>query len=272
MSKQSELDAIFAKLATEYGRLNKRQQDFAIREIGRVRGELSDLLADYAATDGTIKRTRINRLLRDLDAIEAQIRRNGTVALDEIITESADWTTRKINGAMTTVIGSPAIAASSFDRVNRDVFRYVTKRFGDDDLVLSDRVWDLAGGIREEIATVLRSSIIRGEGVSAMIPQIRKVHENETWKIRRLAQTEGSTAYRTATAYNAERSKVVEWVQINDRPDGHRNHAVHRCYELAHADPYGQGAGIYKPTDSEIYAPHPNCTSFITYVLDERWL
>jgi hypothetical protein len=30
------------------------------------------------------------------------------------------------------------------------------------------------------------------------------------------------------------------------------------------------GEGVYKPTDSQIYQPHPNCTSYLTYVLTER--
>lgn len=268
---QAKLDAIFARLSTQYGKLNAKQQEYAIREIGRIRGELAELLADYADKDGIIKRTRINRLMRDLDDIEAQIRKYGTVALDEIITETSDWTLTKINGALSTITGV-AVSASTFDRINRDVFRYVTNRFSEDGLVLSDRVWSTAADIREEMSAVLRSGIIRGEGVSTMIPKIRRVHDNETWKIRRLVQTEGSTAYRTATAYNAERSRVTQWVKLNDRPGRHKRHDTHRCYELANEDRYGEGAGIFKPTDSEIYSPHPMCTSYITYVLDERWL
>lgn len=270
LSNQARLDAIFERLSTQYGRLNAKQQQYAIKEIGRIRGELADLLADYADSDGIIKRTRINRLMHDLDDIEKKIRKYGTVALDEIINDSAAWTTTKVNGALNTVVGA-AVTASTFDSINRDVFRYVVNRYGDDGLVLSDRIWSTAADLREEISAVLRSGIIRGEGVSTMIPKVRRVHDNETWKIRRLVQTEGSTAYRTATAYNAERSKVTQWVKINDR-GGHRNHTAHRCYELANEDRYGQGDGIFKPTDPQIYSPHPNCTSFITYVLDERWL
>lgn len=263
---QAQLDAIFKRMSTEYNALNKKQQAFAIREIGRVRGELADLLSEYAGSDGVIKRQRIGRLMRDMDDIERLLREHGVLALDEIISDTSAWTTSKVNAA----IGA-TISTTSFDKVNRQVFRYVTKRFGDDGLILSDRVWDLSGGIRDELSSVIRSSIIRGEGVSAMIPKLRKVHENETWKIRRLAQTEGSTAYRTATAFNAKDSDIVEWVRINDRP-GHRNHDKHRCYELANEDRYGQGEGVFKPTDDEIYCPHPNCTSYITYVLDERYL
>src|SRR5690606_38890405 len=128
--------------------------------IGRVRGELAILLSDYADADGIIKRQRLTRLMRDLDSIEKAIRTYGMDALDEIITESTEWTTAKVNGAFATVTGS-AVAVGSFDYVNREIIRYVTKRFGKDGLVLSDRVWDLAGSMRDDIATAIRTSIIR---------------------------------------------------------------------------------------------------------------
>ena len=267
LTTQAELDAIFKRMERDYGALNKKQQAYAIREIGRVRGELAELLADYADSDGVIKRQRIARILRELDEIEASLRKHGTVALDTIIEETSEWTTGKVSKAL-----GISMTAANFDRINEYVVKYVIKRHGEDGLVLSDRIWGLSGEIRDEMATVIRSNIIKGEGINAMIPQIRKVYDNETWKIRRLARTEGVTAHRAATSYNAQESDVVKWVQFHDGTCGHKNHRKHACYALAHANPYGQGAGVYKPTDTEIWMPHPNCTSYITYILDERWL
>lgn len=271
LNNQERLDRILEKIAGQYERLNERQQQYAVREINRIRGDLADLLAEYEDSGGTIRRNRINRIMRDLDEIERLLREYGTTALDEIIAETAEWTTVKVNGALDRTLGV-AVTATVADRINRDVFRYVVNRFEEDGLVLSDRIWATAADIREEISAVLRSGIIRGESVSTMIRKVRQVHENETWKIRRLVATEGNIAYRTATAYNAQRSDVVKWVKLNDNPGRHKNHERHRCYALAQEDRYGQGKGVFKPTDSEIYNPHPNCTSFITYVLDERWL
>lgn len=265
LTTQAELDAIFERLEREYSALNKKQQAYAIREIGRIRGELADLLADFADDDGTIKRQRASRVLRELEAIERSIREHGTVAFERIIEESSEWTTAKLAG----VIG---ISAAGMERVNKHVVNYVIKRFGEDGLVLSDRVWGLSGEIRDEISTVLRSSIIKGEGINAMIPKIRQVYDNETWKIRRLARTESVTAHRAATSYNAQASDVVEYVQFHDGTCGHKDHHKHACYALAQKDKYRKGNGVYKPTDTEIWLPHPNCSSFITYILDERWL
>lgn len=268
MSKQSELDEIMRKIAYDYGVLNEKQQEFAIKEIGRVRGEIAELLTDYA-DDGTIKRQRLTRLLRDLESIEKDIREYGRVALEQTISETAIFTTNAVSGALTDVIGAAAVSGIVVDKVNRDVLRYVINRFGEDGLVLSDRVWNTTGDLIDEISKTLRAGIIRGESVSALTKRVRDVHDNETWKIRRLVITEGNTAHRVATCYNAQRSDVVKGVKINDRP-GHNNHTKHRCFTLANADPYGMGAGIYKTGDSEIFMPHPNCTSYITYVLTDK--
>lgn len=266
MTNAEKLDAIFRRIAEDHGKLTDKQAQYAIKEIGRVRGEMALLLADYADGEGTVARTRLSSLMRELDGIEKQIRDSSGKALDTIITQSAEWTTTKIESALVETLGV-AIKHSQFDRINRDVFDYVIKRYGDDGLVLSDRVWDLSAGIREDISSVLRSSIIRGEGVNTMVAKIRTVYDNDTWKIERLARTESLAAYRTATAKNAEASDVVNHVKLN----AGIKHSK-KCVALAEANHYGLGRGIYPPDDHRIYSPHPNCTSYLTYVLDERYL
>ncbi|WP_141431907.1 hypothetical protein [Bacillus sp. 03113] len=267
MTNQERLDAILEKIATDYGKLNAKQQAFAVKEIGRIRAEIADLLADYAGDDGTIKKQRLTRLLRNLDSIEAGIRKTGMTTMETVINESSAFTTNAITGALTEVIGAAAISGIVTDRINEDVVRYVINRFGDDGLVLSDRVWNVAGDIRDEMAKTLRSGIIRGESVGTLIKRVRDVHDNETWKIKRLVVTEGNTAHRVADAYCAQRSPVVQAVRIHrgkaDRPE-------HRCSQLEQEDRYGMGSGVYLPSDSEVFNPHVNCTSFLTYVLTEK--
>lgn len=261
-TSQAELDAIFERMERDYGALTKRQEAYAIREIGRVRGEVSDILAEFADNDGVIKRRRAGMVLRELDEVEALIRRNGTLALESIIEESSEWTINTVNRAV-----GISISAGAFKTVNRHVVNYVVKRFGDDGLVLSDRVWGLAGEIRDELSTVIRSGIIRGDGVNSMVPRIRRVYDNETWKIRRLARTESVTAHRAAIGYNARESGVVEWVQFHAG-----NAGTKECVDLANEDRYGEGRGIFRPMDTDIWLPHIQCTGYSTYVLDERWL
>src|SRR5690625_2893555 len=261
-TKRSDLARIFKKMARDYGALNVKQQAYAIRGIGRGRAEVSTLPAECSDEEVVIKRSRASRILREVDVVEEWIRVHGTVAMDKVIGDTSEWTSKRINGN-----GGLGISGGMFDRVNENAIKYVTKRFGDDGLVLSDRIWGLSGEIRDEISTVIRSGIIKGDGVSAMIPKIRKVYDAESWKIRRLARNESTTAYRAAINFNAKESDIVEWVQFH--AGDKRSDA---CVSLANEDRYGKGKGVYKPTDTDILMPHVNCTGYTTYILDERWL
>ncbi len=256
------------KAAERYSGINEDLQRFAISEIDRTRLELNDLLAEYAKKDNTISRARVNSLLRSLDEIEESIRNRGEKALNSVVKDSADFGVERGAGALASGLGEAAVGGIATDKISRSSLKYVVNRYGDDGLVLSDRVWNLAGEQRDELNKVIRSGIIRGESVNQLTAQVRKVYDNETWKIRRLVQTEGNTAYRVGTSYVAQESDRVAGLRVNDRP-GHNNHTKHRCYELANQDPYGLGEGVYKPDDSRIYQIHPNCTAYLTYVLKD---
>lgn len=261
MSKQSELDAIYDKLARDYGKLNDKQVAYAIKEVGRVRADIAELLTEFAADDGTIKRQRLSRLLRELDDVEKALRENGTTAMTQVITQSA-----------VLAIAASQIITGSIERLNKRTVDYVIRRFGEDGLVLSNRIWGTSGEIRDSISTVLRTGIIRGDAVGTMVRDVRKVFDNETWKIKRLVVTEGNTAYRVASANSVRDSKVADYVRINENGSRHRNHTSHKCYKLAQEDRYGEGKGVFKPTDTAIYMPHPNCSSYITAVLKDEYL
>lgn len=261
MSKQSELDAIYDKLARDYGKLNDKQIAYAIKEVGRVRADIAELLTEFAADDGTIKRQRLSRLLRELDGVEKALRENGMTAMTQVVTQSAEFA----------IAGSPVIVAG-VERLNKRTVDYVIRRFGDDGLVLSDRIWGTSGEIRDSIATVLRTGIIRGDAVGTMMKGVKDVYDTEKWKIKRLVVTEGNTAYRVASANSVRDSKVADFVRINENGSRHGNHTNHKCYKLAQEDRYGEGKGVFKPTDTDIYLPHPNCSSYITAVLKDEYL
>src|SRR5690625_6516581 len=114
-------------------------------------------------------------LFRVLDAIEAMIREHGTLALNSIIEESSEWTVNAINKGV-----GISISSGTFNAVNRHVVNYVTKRFGEDGLVLSDRIWGLSGDIRDELSTVIRTNIIKDAGINEMIPHKQRGYDNET--------------------------------------------------------------------------------------------
>ncbi|MGM0836040.1 MAG: hypothetical protein ACQEV7_07775 [Bacillota bacterium] len=263
-SNQERLDGLLERAAANHRKLTDKQVRFAIREIDRTRLELNDLLADYAKKDNTIATNRLNSLLRDLETLEQSVRKNGMDAMESAIRESGMAGITGGEGALIKTVGQSAAIGANFNRLNNDVFRYVVNRFGDDGLVLSDRIWQLAGDQRDALNTVLRSAIIRGESVSSTIARVREVYANETWKIRRLVVTETNVAYRTGASYLAQRSEFVKGLRIHR---GKANRPNHRCTQLELANDYGLGQGVYPPDNTAVLNPHVNCTSFTTYEL-----
>ena len=260
------VDAALRKIAADYKRLNKEQQKQIVRTFERSMADVYELLAAYEEPDGTIKRTRISKLLRELDEVERRMRDDGISAFKRVIVEeTSEWAAAKV-AAIAGVALTAAYLARVRTRVERDVFRRPEK----DGLWLSDRIWAVAGNVRDELAKTIRESVIRGESVSNIISKIRRVYEMETWKIERLARTEGSTAFRSATLENARQSKHVKWVRFHEGTCGRPDHHRHNCYHLAREDRHDQGTGIFKTTDTDILMPHPNCTSWISYVIERE--
>jgi hypothetical protein len=264
--QERKINDALEKSARQYQRLNTKQQRFVIAEIDRTRLEMIDVLNEYTGANNTIAKARLNSLLRDLESLEQSIRRYGTSSMETVINESAAASTAAASGAVTSAVGESAAIGVALGGINERSAQYVATRFADDGLQLSDRVWQLAGDTRDELNRVIRSSIIRGDSLSKMTANVRKVYANETWKIERLVKTEGNTAYRVGNSYYAQESNVVKALKINDHA-GHPRHHTHKCYEYAHQNPYGWGEGVFKPTETKIFAPHPNCTSWLSYVL-----
>ena len=271
MTKQAELDAIYAKLARDYGKLNDAQVARAIKEVGRVRGDIAELLSEFAEDNGTVKRQRLSRLLRELDGVEKLLREYGSATITEAIRLSSEFAVAGLNAGTASIIGAPMVSAG-IEKLNKQTVDYVIRRFGEDGLVLSDRVWGTSGEIRDSISSVIRSGIIRGDNVGSMIRDVRKVYDAETWKIKRLVVTEGNTAYRVASANSVRDSDVAKYVRINENGSRHGNHTNHKCYKLAQEDRYGEGKAIFLPTDTEIYLPHIQCSSFVTPVILDKYL
>jgi hypothetical protein len=237
---------------------------FAIKEIGNTRTSVSDLLADFAKKDGTISNNRVLSLLRDIEVVDAELRKVAESAITDVVKRTSERQAKTVAGVL-----SPFGADIPIEAVVRETLRYSKAGAFSDNIPLSNRVWGTSGTITDGLRTQLRSGIVQGESVSSLMKRVRGVYEAEEWQIRRLVVTEGNVAQRKVTGGSALRSNIVKGVKITDHP-GHKNHTKHRCYELAHRDPYGMGMGVYLPTDAEIYSPHPQCTSTLTYVLKDE--
>src|SRR5690606_31841848 len=110
-AQQAELERIYKRISREQEKLTDAQVAYAIREIGRVRGDIADLLADFADSDSVIKRQRLSRLMRELDAVERSLRTEGEAVLTDTVRNSAEYTTGAVNDAFEKAVGTPMITA-----------------------------------------------------------------------------------------------------------------------------------------------------------------
>lgn len=266
----------FRSLHNAFKRKSKTQQNFVAKEIAKTRLSVVDLIANYAKNDEKISRSRLNSLLRDLDGVEKEIRTAANTSLLAVMSESVDEAFTGSIAAIKSVLGLPSAFITTSKVVasrvlstltgrqptSKNIANYIAERTGPDGLVLSDRVWVMAGDYRASIGKVLQRGILRGDSIARMTRDVTEVYGIEDWKARRLVITETNTAFRTAIGYEAERLDFVKALRLN--PGIHHSKA---CVALSQEDRHGLGAGVFLPSDTDIYNPHPNCTSTLTFVL-----
>ena len=276
---ERKLNELLADLHEAYLATNADMSDKVAADIAQTRLQVVDLIEEYANKDDKISRSRVNTLLRDLEAIEREIRNVAESALTGAMKDSAEAGYADAMNAFQRALGLSAdfvLTAKVAQSVvlptldgkapsPRNLAEYLAQRTGPDGLTLSDRVWQFAGDQRAEMGNVLRRGIIRGDTTSKMVRDIRMVYETEAWKARRLALTEANTAYRTAIGYTAEKSKFVRALRLIP---GRKQ--SEKCVAKASEDRHGMGAGIFLPSDTDIYSIHPQCTAFTQYILTEE--
>lgn len=150
--------------------------------------------------------------------------------------------------------------------------------FKNKEFVLSDRIWDLSGNNYEKIKEIISSGINTdcvkvakaltqyvkqgSETLAKDYPNMYtrmggRVPKNLNYEALRLARNELSEVYWQSTIEGYKDNpaiKAVKWLLSNNRTPGF--HDV--CDELAYADDFGLGAGIY-PLDDAPEKPHICC-------------
>ena len=273
MNKQTELDKAIEAMQDELQKHIAQNGRKAERIYKKLSGELSQVIASHANKEGRIDRRRLNTLIKEFDNALKNARTDLFNEITEIIKDTAGYSLTESDRLFLREVGQNLIASELHNKVIDAVVKAQIEEEADDRLLLSDRVWILTNDVHAELTKTVTASVLKNESISAMIAAVAAVHANEEWKIRRMVITEANTAHRTATGLAAKNSKVVDAIKLNDSHRPHKNHASHRCYELARADDYGLGQGVY-PKDKYglIAMPHPQCSAYISYVLNDKYL
>lgn len=263
------------------------------RAVERTRLTVADILAKHTSSDGTIPRSRIVAIQRDLEKLDGEIYRYLRDEIRTILEETAEDSTVGLVEIILAVIGLAllieaaklpkslsdvtidlveaiisAIAGTSYRKFIDSIANSAFNRKGEDEKSLNDRIWAIAVSLRKEVEKEIRKRIQKGENISDILQSVDRTYNTFDWRLDTLVETETMYVMRHAVAKFAEKSGIVKALKIVDFTHGDpKVHKRHKCYVYAHADEHGMGDGVYPVSTRKIRNPHPRCRSMLLLVL-----
>lgn len=269
---QAEINREIDQLADELLDTINKDADIAIDRIDELRREYGAVLMDYSNKDGKIPNHRIKTLLRELDDMEQKIGLSINDSLDDLVENATDNTNKQLIGAAIAVVGTSLIEGQKRpkgDSISKEVRKFMSGReFGG--VSVERRINAVAGLLRDSIQRSVRYGVLTGESITSISRRAKKEFDRAVWQVRRIITSEIPTAFRKTIAVIGDKLGIVHGIKIIDLPGRHahpRRHKYHECYRLAEQDMYGWGKGIYKPTDTFVFDPHPQCSAYFHFIL-----
>lgn len=265
MRNEAEINAKLKERFEVFLRQIEREQNGLISEVDSTRVELIDLIEKYADEKGNIDKKRLRKLLRELETMDGYI---SDTILDEIENTIEESTNRAKRDILIS-LGVLAVGVIGSKKILDGIKGGVMKDEAKDGLTLEERIRRFSGNLVDDIRKTIRDGIYKGHSTVQINRALKKTIKKQEWQLKRLVATVSPNAYRRTIAMMAQEGNYVKAVRIIDRRGRHKNHESHECYRLAEQDPYGWGKGVYRPEDSYIYEPHPNCTAYYELLLKD---
>lgn len=266
MADQKDLDEKLDKAEEKYFRENRRMQNRVIDELDDYRHEIRDILDKYADDNGKISKKDTKKVLRELDKLEDDIAETLKESVDEELDKTTDKAMKWTMAALGSLIAADAISKKD---LRKKVKKAVKERKELKNVPLDDRIDRVSGSLLDGLRDNVRSGVIYGSSTTKIGRVVKQSFEKNEWQIRRVVMSEGNNAFRSASGELASLSDAVKAVKIIDNRGRHPYHESHECYRLAEQDMYGWGKGVYRPEDTFIYFPHPQCTAYYRFILKD---
>lgn len=250
--------------------------DRVVKEVDFVRKEVNDILLRYAKDDGTIPKHRINSLLRELDDLEIEFSEVIIDKLEEQTINTSKTLNKTVVGGLIAVLGV-SIAFGSITNVpdeegfTADMLSYL-KDNKIDNLTIYDRINRLAGLFRDEMQRTIRYGILSGQTFHKIALEVKKTIDKGLYQVKNIIKTEIPNIIRKGLITIGGKLKVLKAIKIIDNRGRHPYHYHHQCYKYAEQNKYGMGKGVFKPSDTYILTPHPQCTAYFQYIFDDKKL
>lgn len=276
---QAEMDAIMDEMAAEVIENIFRDADLVVAKIDRIRRQVNGLLSEYSKQDGTISKSRINTLLQELDEIEFEIDSELTSELERLATKATEQAEKNLSEALVGLLGvAVAFGGTSLLPNVSSIIREVLDGMFNRDINgndISEIIESVAGLVRDNIQRAIRYGVYREMTIGQISRRVKEEFDRTSFQIKRIITTEIPIAFRRAVAIIGSKTRIIKAVKIVDLP-GRMSHPSthhhHECFRLAEQDMYGWGKGVYRPQDTFIYDPHPQCTAYFRYIFDKEAL
>ena len=272
MNRQQQINKTLDELSERIYEFAKRESDRSIDKIDSIRKQINGILADYSKDDGTISKSRINTLLSELDTIEEDMYEALDSSLDQAVANTSEQAEKDIIGALIAVLGITAVFGGLSKRpkssdIVKEISDYVLNR-EIDGVTIRTRLAAVVGVMRDELQREIRYGVHIGLSITQISRRVKTAFDRTVWQFRRIITTEIPVAFRTGIALIGGKTGVIKAIKIIDNRGRHKYHETHECYRLAEQDKYGMGKGVYLPTDTYIFDPHPQCTAYYHYILN----
>lgn len=273
MSVQDDINKALDELSDKMLGDATRSADDVIDKVDSYRKEISGILLEYSNKDGTISERRLRSLLRELDEIEDGIGEEIYEHLESSVEETSNAFSKEIVGLLIAGLGVAVVFGGKDKRPSNDS---LTKEITDfvfnkeiNGIKLSNRINVVSGILRDEIQKAIRQGVNSGESITKISQRVKKSFDKTVWQVKRIITTEIPVAFRKGIALIGGKAGIIKAVKIIDNRGRHKYHESHECYRLAEQDKYGMGKGVYKPSDSFIFNPHPQCSAYFHYILKD---
>lgn len=257
-------------LAASIEEQNQQAQEDILAELAALSVVLIDALnalsttatiktVSDSGTEKDVKRTtiatsKLSKVLAEIDRLE---KRHYSTLIDGLLDAMED--------AARTTAEMLSIELDDVDNTDIVDIKDLSDRVVIGDKTLKQRVKITSSNTMSEVRKRVRQRIIGGDDVNTIVADIRNTFKDTDWTIRRIIESEIYNTYRyqfgTTTAANG-----YDWIKLHESFPRHPRRKKHKCYELANTDKYGKGDGVYKSSDTIIYYPHPQCTSWLEVV------
>jgi len=253
-----------------------KYSDKVVRDMDDVRKEVNDILMRYSDDEGFIPKHKMKQVLRELDSLETEFSDTLTESLESQVVKSSKALNKAVIGGIAASIGL-SIAFGSLTNVpsekdfSEDMLKYL-KGNKIDNLTIYDRIIRLAGMFRDDIQKSIRYGILSGFTFNKISLEVKKVIDKGMYQVKNIINTEIPNVVRKGLVTIGGKMKVLKAVKIIDNRGRHPYHYHHMCYKYAEQNKYGMGKGVFKPSDTYILNPHPQCTAYFQYIFDEKKL